>query len=369
MLEVCQKYDQKGLQSNAQVLNVVLPLSQMLKGKRESQPVCRTFDAMDDTGHRNTVAIGQQRKDIDTASTSPESNSVMTEYRNGFTWKNNPYTTDFKDIKSPQTQNDMERGSWDTDTYASALLDGNASICRSCNSEETPSSMSQRMADLAYLKSDAIKLAMVGKSLEAPEYRRDIHDKSYAKTKRASSFSGAASYGGDPTDYSTQRQYNSEETDTTHSEVVPDSGELVANFMTDLRKKRSANTKYPTDTLSFVNNKYTYDRGPLGFPNVVRDAHLNEMIKNDATTVPFTVFSAYTPSHNEENAITVQPADKVCMLARHNQWIYVSIAESEDVESIGTTGWIPEDTIIEPELFARSLQHDANRTHTFNKFV
>nr|BAN64595.1 hypothetical protein [Babesia bovis] len=349
MLEVCQNYEPKGTKIHTEAPKGAVTISQFIKGTREGTLDRKSLDAMDDTTQHNIIATGQHRKDIDTASTSPESNSVITEYRNGYMWKTNQYTSDNKDCKA--TRNMYNRQSWESEKYHGALSDSNPNGRLSSSAEMNTTMLCKRVGDAKYHQiTETGSESQRVQSSEGGIYISDISESIFAKTKRSNSFTGAASYG-----EQTAQQNKPNDTDTTYSLAETENGILLNAFVTDLRNKRKTNRNYPNDLLSFTNNKFTYIKGPLGFPTIFRDSQQNEMIKSESSTMPLTVFSAYTPSHIEENAIAVQPTDKVHLLARHNQWIYVRIAFSKRIESKGKTGWIPEYTLIEPELFSRRL--------------
>ncbi|GFE54361.1 proteasome assembly chaperone 3, putative [Babesia ovis] len=346
MLEVYQRYDRKGLHVYTQALDAVVPSSQRLREKQEGLSRFKSLEAMDDTVQHTIIATGQHRKDIDTASTSPESNSVVTDYRSGFAWKNNPYVSDSKDTKTSAGSNPFKHSSWESDAYAGAMSDSNTNSRAECSSEVNTAIMCKRMPDSIYnQRNDTAEESQRFKSSEAGVYSLGISDTIYAKTKRSNSFTGPASYSGDPAGQTLQQE-NFYETDSAYNTALPENPDVVTRFMTDLRRKRIANARYPNDILSYTNNKFVYHKGPLGFPTVFRDSQSKEVVRSESSTMPLTVFSAYSPSHIEENAIAVQPTDKVDMLARHNHWLYVRIAKSKRAEAVGKTGWIPEEAFV-----------------------
>ncbi|GIX62427.1 uncharacterized protein BcabD6B2_18620 [Babesia caballi] len=302
MLDVCQGANQKLLELTTPLLSLFAPLSLMVRGKRDAAPVCKTIDAMDEAGHRSGVGAGQRRKDTDTASTTPESNSVNADCGSTDAWSHSARVTDLKDVKG------AKRAPWDTPAWTATLSDMTTNSGTQCSSDDVGTEASQMAPDGKYHKSESDD-----RGAELPGIL------GASKYKRSNSFAGAASYGG-ATQAATTAE-NSWEADSSYHGAASDGGDVLRRFMADLRRKRMANAKYPSDTASYTNNRFAYVRGPLGFPTVFRDTETREVVRSECSTLPLTVFSEFTPSHLEDNAVAVQPSDKVDIIARHNRWL------------------------------------------------
>ncbi|GBE60119.1 hypothetical protein, conserved [Babesia ovata] len=337
----------------------------MARGKRDSAHVCKTLDSMDKSGQHAIIGTGQRRKDIDTASTSPESNSVNPDYGAAYAWNNSAHVTDLKDVKGSIGSKGGKRSSWEAPAWATAQSDMTTNSGTNNGSDDTAVTFSKQVPDGMRFKSDTGGLYRNRQSAVSSEGPNMM----FSKAQRANSFSGSASYGGGADAYSDAGPYKAHGIASSHDPALAEAAEQLARYAADLRRKRNANAKYPHEATSYTNNKYAYELGPLGFPTVFRDTESEEVVRSDTSTMPLTIFSAYTPSRLEDNAIAVQPSDKVDLLARHNHWLYVRIAKSETPDAVGRTGWIPEKTLLEPELFSRRLLHTGNRTHMFNKFL
>ncbi|CDR94734.1 hypothetical protein, conserved [Babesia bigemina] len=365
MLDVCRGANQNHFELDAPLQKLIIPLSLMARGKRDSAHVCKTLDSMDKSGHGAIIGAGQRRKDIDTASTSPESNSINPDYGAAYAWSNSAHVTDLKDVKGGIGAKAGKRSSWEVPGWATAQSDMTTNSGTNNGSDDTAASFSKRVPDGMRFKSDTgglFRHRHSAMSSEGPEMM-------FPKAPRASSFSGMASYGGGAYarfDAGPDKAYY---VDSAHDPALAEAAEQLSRYAADLRRKRGANAKYPHEATSYTNNKYAYERGPLGFATVFRDTESDDVVRSDTSTMPLTIFSAYTPLRLEDGAIAVQPSDKVDLLARHKHWLYVRVAKSRVPESVGRSGWIPEETLLEPELFSRRLLHTGNRTHMFNKFL
>lgn len=372
MLDVYLGTNHNSSEVDAPIFKSVTALSQMARYKRESGPVCKTLDGMDMKGQRAMMKPIQRKEAIDTASTSPASNSIHPDCSSGFTWSNGMVVTELRDVKGDLNG----KGSgWNTDVWNASQSDFTSTNSGTNGSVDGISHAIGMRSPATHYKHSGTSEGSF-KHVSADSSGDGIDGMSFFKKGvRSNSFSNTVSYSSGTIEESATLppagSTKSMPSDGALSYVStqPDNTVVVGQYIEDLGRKRASNTKYPHETSSYTNNSFLYQPGPFGFPTMFRDIECGDVERSKFGMAPLTVFTAFSPSQHEENAIAVHVGDKVDVIARHNRWIYVNVAKSSRPEVVGSSGWIPEHALVEPEIFARQLHHSSLHTHTFNKFI
>lgn len=363
MLEICPSLNSKWIHGTRSSVQPIDELPKMPRYTGDFDLNHNSPNTIDMKGQQVLINHNQRRKDIETASTSPGSISVNVDHPAGHAW-NGTTIHGLKNAAGSFSIMTSVGGNQPWKTTQSDMVSNNCAA--TATTDECIETMRKRFAELHYRKSD-----------NAEANHNNVHgdnsaDKIMAdiianKGRRSSSFTGAASYTQGPMERTVSvrsgpiRTY---ESDTSYQDNDDGSYEEIEEYINDLKNKRQSNQKYPFDLSSPYNNKFVYKSGPLGFMAVFRDTESNELVRSNASTLPFTVFSDFKPSQQEENAIAVGTGDKVDIIARLNRWLYVRIAKSHSTQEVGKKGWIPEYALLEPEIFSRDLHHTTPNTHT-----